>query len=129
MGPYLNRLKAVAEQEIEIVTQRVSEVLFNDQVLYSNIIYFHRVTNDIDADNLSKPILDALKDVVYIDDVQIIKRTAMKVNLNADFTLSNENIPNNWYGKLIEAINDDTVKHLLFIEVGTLDDVQVSFGR
>ena len=130
MGAYINRLKTIAGQEIERLTQCTPDgVLFNGQMLYSNILYFHRVNNDIDADNLSKPILDALKNVVFRDDVQIIKRTAMKVNLNADFTLSNENIPDHWYSQLIEVINDDTVKHLLFIEVGTLDELKVAFGR
>lgn len=128
MAPYTKELQAVALQELQLM-QRDSGVLLKKQKLYSNIIYFHRVSNDIDADNLSKPILDALNTVVYNDDVQILKRTAMKIDLNSDYSLSNENIPDAWYNKLLEMINDDSVRHLLFIEVGIIDELKATFGR
>jgi len=47
-------------------TERVS----ND--LYGVVYYFHKTHNQLDADNLSKPIWDALEGVLYEDD-SIIK--------------------------------------------------------
>jgi len=50
-------------------TERVS----ND--LYGVVYYFHKTHNQLDADNLSKPIWDALEGVLY-EDHSIIKYRA-----------------------------------------------------
>lgn len=36
--------------------------------LYGFVYYFHRVKTELDADNVSKPIWDALNSVAYADD-------------------------------------------------------------
>ncbi|WP_411735645.1 RusA family crossover junction endodeoxyribonuclease [Paenibacillus sp. M2] len=120
-------LQTSARQELQLI-ERESDVLFYEKQLYCNIIYFHRVSNDIDADNLSKPILDALNTIVYNDDVQILKRTAMKIDLNSNYSLSNENIPSVWYNKLLQFTNNQSLKHVLFVEVGIIGELRVTFG-
>lgn len=128
MTSYNNALKEAAQEELELMNLQ-SDVLFDEQNLYSNIVYFHRISNNIDADNLSKPILDALRTIVYKDDVQILKRTVTKIDLNANYSLSNENVPLTLYNKLLEATNDNSTRHLLFVEIGIVDMLEVTFGR
>ena len=47
------------------------------------IIYFHRgQASGIDVDNMSKPILDALKDIVYEDDQLVEQLIARRTELH-----------------------------------------------
>ncbi|MFD2570408.1 RusA family crossover junction endodeoxyribonuclease [Spirosoma soli] len=49
--------------------------------LYGLVYHFFKTDIGIDADNLSKPIWDSLKDVLFIDDKQVKMRTAGSFNL------------------------------------------------
>ena len=52
------------------------------------ITYFHE-GNSLDVDNIPKPILDALKDLVYSDDTQVTDLVCRKRNLNDDLRIVN----------------------------------------
>ena len=52
------------------------------------ITYFHE-GNSLDVDNIPKPILDALKDLVYSDDAQVTDLVCRKRNLNGDLRIEN----------------------------------------
>lgn len=52
------------------------------------IIHFYDSVS-MDIDNLPKPILDALKGLVYLDDEQITDVVCRKRNLHGDFRLEN----------------------------------------
>ena len=49
--------------------------------LYARIYYFHAGRNEHDADNISKPIVDALKGHAYHDDDIVVHRTAAIVDM------------------------------------------------
>lgn len=121
---YTERLQEQARQ----IIQRYPEISLFQDALYIYIYYFHRVKSEVDVDNMSKPILDGLRRIVYTDDSQVIKRTAMKIDLSASYTLSNENIPDYIYEELLASINNDEKKHILFIEVGKMLDTEIRIG-
>jgi Endodeoxyribonuclease RusA len=51
------------------------------------ITHFYVTPPRCDADNMSKPICDALNNVVYADDRQIVERTARQVPLYRSFAV------------------------------------------
>src|SRR5215204_1542088 len=63
--------------------------------LYAVIYYFHRRRSDQDADNISKPILDALEGLAYEDDRIVRFRQAAMFDLTTDpiSTLDMSNVP------------------------------------
>ena len=52
------------------------------------ITYFYEEAS-LDVDNMPKPILDALKDLVYSDDAQVTDLVCRKRNLNGDLRIEN----------------------------------------
>ena len=48
-----------------------------DGMLLVNITYIFD-TVDLDIDNICKPILDAMKDLIYVDDIQIVDLNCRK---------------------------------------------------
>jgi len=96
--------------------------------LYSRTYYFHRRRSDTDADNLSKPVLDALIGAVFRDDKQVIWRVAAKIDLNEHFSIS-RNLPAEWFRQLLLSIDDENIEDIVFIEVGDYSEIDLRFGR
>jgi len=95
--------------------------------LYSKAYYFYRGKSDIDADNLSKPILDAFKGVVFRDDAQVVLRVAAKISVETDtFELIQDGMPPALYQSLVDLIA--VQQHILYIEVGALDGFRLNLG-
>jgi Holliday junction resolvase RusA-like endonuclease len=88
--------------------------------LYGIVYYFHKKKTGTDADNISKPIGDCLKGILFDDDKQIKLRTAglidiSKGDLNViDFSAVRGEIT----ADLVEAFG--TLDHFVYIEVGAL---------
>ncbi|GAB4045083.1 RusA family crossover junction endodeoxyribonuclease [Spirosoma litoris] len=99
--------------------------------LYGLIYHFFRRDIGIDADNLSKPIWDSLKGVVFDDDKQIKMRIAGSFDLTAnDFTVIDfSGLPGKDIGLLLEAI--ETEEHVLYVECGsfTMDMIRLNLER
>src|SRR6266404_5075312 len=51
------------------------------------IVYFY-VSTELDLDNIIKPIVDALNEVIYVDDFQVVNITAAKRDLSATLVLT-----------------------------------------
>jgi endodeoxyribonuclease RusA len=51
------------------------------------VTYFYRVPPKFDADNMSKPICDALNKIAYHDDRQIVERVVRRVKLAHPFRI------------------------------------------
>jgi hypothetical protein len=49
------------------------------------ITFFYNILPDFDTDNMSKPICDSLKGIVYQDDIQIMERLARRRDVNSAF--------------------------------------------
>ena len=101
-----------------------TELVSND--LYGVVYYFHKKHNQLDADNLSKPIWDALEGVLYEDDSIIKYRAAGIFDLRGleilDFTLMPEHVVHDFLERL------DDSDHILYMEVGNLDYSLFKFG-
>lgn len=96
--------------------------------LYGIVYYFHKKHNQLDADNLSKPIWDALEGILYEDDSIIKYRSAGIFDLRSsgleilDISLMPEHVAYDFL-KLL-----DDSDHILYMEVGKLDYSIFKFG-
>jgi len=97
--------------------------------LYSKVFYFHRGKRDIDADNISKPVLDALRGVAFVDDAQVSWRLAAKIDVSRPYTVRQNDAAWEAYAELLESLGDGTVMDVLYIEVWDLPVRDVSLGR
>jgi Holliday junction resolvase RusA-like endonuclease len=98
--------------------------------LYARIVWFHRETRrgqDGDADNISKPILDALCGIAYADDGQILKRLVHKVDALGEYNISKERGDPRDVAELERLLGART-PHIIYFEVGRLESKSISFG-
>ena len=80
-------------QEVRSVAEQywpVEEILVTGSVMIT-ITYFYDSV-EMDVDNIPKPISDALKGLVYLDDGQVTDILCRKRNLNGNLRLENPSI-------------------------------------
>lgn len=96
--------------------------------LYAIVYYFHNVKTDLDADNMSKPIWDALESSAYSDDKVIRWRCAGTFDLRADSieVLDLSGIPDSLFAGFLRMIDEED--HILYVEVGLLNHSLFKFG-
>ena len=98
------------------------------QPLYSRTYYFKNKPNQLDADNLSKPIVDALTGVLYDDDRIVEFRQSAVINLQrndiSEFDVSS--LPDNILIDLLGYL--DSEDHLIYAEFGLLTNDKFTFG-
>jgi len=89
--------------------------------LYGVVYYFHNVPTRLDADNMSKPVWDALQKAAYRDDGAIKLRSAGIFDLRSEpiEILDLSDMPDSVWADFIKMI--DKEKHILYVEVGSLD--------
>jgi|WetSurMetagenome_2_1015567.scaffolds.fasta_scaffold663494_1 Holliday junction resolvase RusA-like endonuclease len=87
--------------------------------LYGVVYYFHNVLTQLDADNISKPIWDALEAVVYSDDKEIKLRIAGVFDLISE-SIETLKIPQSVLDDFLGMI-DEGKEHILYVEIGSLD--------
>jgi hypothetical protein len=99
-----------------------------DGSLYGRIYYFHKDRTELDADNMSKPIWDALETVAYLDDRMIKLRSAGIWDLRAASIeiLDLSQMPDTLFADFIQMIDEED--HILYVEVGELDYSLFRFG-
>lgn len=97
--------------------------------LYGFAYYFHRGKTGLDADNLSKPIWDALKPVAYPDDKLIRFRSSAVFDLQASGieVLDLSNMPDEILIDFLEMI-DNGKDHILYVELGKFNFNLFQFG-
>ena len=81
------------------------------------ITYFYEEVF-LDVDNIPKPILDALKDLVYSDDTQVTDLVCRKRDLNGDLRIANPSS--------ILAEGFDRGNEFLYVVVENAPDQEVS---
>jgi hypothetical protein len=98
--------------------------------LYGFVYYFYRVKTQLDADNLSKPIWDALINVAFSNDNQIRFRSAGLFDLQSEGIdeLDVTNMPDNILIDFLQMI-DDKKSHILYVEFGKFDNSLIQFGH
>jgi len=94
--------------------------------LYVRINWFHFERAETDLDNITKTIIDALKGVVFSDDFQVIRFTASRIDVSADYDLRIDNIPHGALGELQSMLG--SASHVLTVEVGEVISSYVRFG-
>jgi len=114
--------------EIRRMISKETHNFLNSKLLYVRIYYFYNHDKRIDADNMSKLIVDAMSKLIYSDDRQVIYRIAAKVNLkHSNYQLGNSNIDINVLNKLLSSFVN---KHTLYIEVDSISKyIPMTFGE
>ena len=102
----------------------------SDNNLKARVIYIHRLINNIpDIDNLSKPIIDAFRTVIYKDDCLIAQRTANIMKLDdfdmamVDATSMPINVLRDFNGFVTRR-----EQHIVFFGVSTMDLNEIRIG-
>ncbi len=95
--------------------------------LYIRIVWFTRKKGGPDVDNITKPIVDAMKGIVYKDDSLISQCLSVRIDLEKPYKVSNDNISDDDYQELVDAINLGG-EDVLYIEVGNIISQQAVFG-
>lgn len=100
-----------------------------DTPLYGIVYYFHNQPNQLDADNLSKPIWDALEGIAYQDDLIIQLRHAGVINLRkTDLTVFDlSRVPDLVANDMIAFAG--TRDHIVYVEFGSLESEMFTFGH
>ena len=122
-----SRPRSVNAKNTEIFKQDIQEAFKEYNVnanqlegnLYGVVYYFHRVPTQIDADNISKPIWDALNTIAYSDDRNIKLRIAGIFDLISE-SIEALKIPQSVLGDFLEMI-DEGKEHIIYVEIGNLD--------
>ncbi len=79
-------VRAWKEKVASIARAKVSSVNTDHEMAVS-ITHFYRRPPRFDADNMAKPICDALNTIVYHDDSQIVERVARRIPISRAFDL------------------------------------------
>lgn len=103
-------------------------VVSPESFFYAVVYYFHRVPSQQDADNISKPVLDALVGLAYVDDRLVKFRQAAMFDLRSDplGELEMSNMPGDVFSKFLEMLDNE--EHILYVELGRLSFKQIRFG-
>lgn len=108
--------------------QRNYKGQFPNSDLYGTVIYFFKDDCNLDTDNLSKPVWDALSNVAYTDDKQLKIRSAISFDLSENdfYMLDINGLEGDIYYNLINGIlgND----HIVFIEGGIIECLKNIFN-
>lgn len=96
--------------------------------LYGAVYHFYNKNENIDADNLSKPLWDCLKGFLYNDDEQIKIRIAGSFDLSKnDFNILNfSGLSGDVIIELLESF--DIEEHIVYVECGTLNYSNFKFN-
>lgn len=118
---YTNDLKKSIEQFNTLDT-----LLTED--LYGVVYYFYKKKTGTDADNISKPIWDCLKDILFGDDKQVKLRTAGAIDVSkGDLNIIDfSNLRGEIIAELIEAF--EVTDHFVYIECGILNNSMYKFN-
>ncbi len=74
------------EKVASIARTHVSEPNEDSEFAVS-ITHFYRAPPRCDTDNMAKPICDALNEIIYRDDWQVVERVARRIPLDRSFSL------------------------------------------
>jgi len=101
---------------------------YKNEKLYGFIYYFHKNRTALDADNISKPIWDALNGEAYSDDNQIVFRSAGIIDLlNTEIDeIDVTSLPDDIFKDILDMF--DTKQHILYVEIGPYDQALLKLG-
>ena len=96
--------------------------------MYASVFYFFNKDVNLDTDNISKPIIDSLCGVLFIDDKQVKVRTAGSFNLSiGDYSLIDfSGLEGDFVADLVDAFLNE--EHILYIECGAFNHSMFNFN-
>jgi Holliday junction resolvase RusA-like endonuclease len=104
-----------------------TQALLSEPV-YVRITWFRNEFAGPDLDNIAKPIIDGMKQVVFDDDKRLVQCILNRVETQHDYTISARCISVDAYGQLLEMLRNGT-PHILYVEAGPFNNgQQVIFG-
>ena len=97
---------------------------------YGIVYHLHRPDDPTDADNISKPVWDALRRVAYEDDALVELRIAGKLRIGRGLpaTLNLTGVPRDALRRLTVLAGKQSTDHMLYVELGTLRSAMFAFG-
>jgi len=97
--------------------------------LYSKIIYIHLARADIDVDNMSKPLVDAFKGILYVDDIVINHRVCSKISYNdfIEYEMNLTSLPTQVIERFDKYLEEKS-EHILYFEIGHFSKSMVYIG-
>ena len=100
------------------------------QELYARVYFFTSDGVNVDADNISKPIWDAVNGMLYVDDRKIVMRTAAVIDVNAHpfNTIDTSGMSGTVAADLIQGLTETNVK-CLYIECGMFNESMIKIGE
>ena len=108
-------------------TKMTGGVIKAGQPLYSRILWLCRRPNFGDVDNIVKPILDALKGIVFDDDALISQSLVTRIDPRHAYEIVDAGEPNEPFQELIDLLSmklDD----IIYVEVGRISSQRLVFG-
>lgn len=100
-----------------------------NEELYARVYFFTSDGVNVDCDNISKPIWDAVSGLVYVDDRKIVMRTAavIDVNLHPFSIIDTTSIESTVAADLMQGLASSDVK-CLYIECGKFKESMIKIG-
>lgn len=101
-----------------------------NQELYAKVYFFTSDGVNVDADNISKPIWDAVNGLVYVDDRKIVMRTSavIDVRIHPFNTIDTSGISGDVAADLIQNLMEKNVR-CLYIECGKFEEPMIKIGE
>ena len=101
-----------------------------NQELYAKVFFFTSDGVNVDADNISKPIWDAVNGVAYVDDRKIVMRTAAVIDVRTHplNTIDTSGISGDVAANLIQNLTEKNVR-CLYIECGKFEESTIKIGE
>lgn len=95
--------------------------------LYGQVYFFTSDGTDLDADNISKPVWDALIGTVYDDDKQIVQRTSTVV-FTKKHDLIQINGDSDTSAELLQILTGNNVK-CIYVECGCFKETMIEIEK
>lgn len=120
--------KKIYQRKIANTFKRQYSGMIANGDLYALIYYFYKEDKQLDTDNLSKPVWDALNTHAYTDDNQIKIRSTISIDLRKhDLSEFNQDmLSNDDLYDLMDSIYDND--HTVYILVGKIEDYNNIFS-
>lgn len=101
-----------------------------DEELYARVYFFTSSGVNVDCDNISKPIWDAVNNLLYVDDRRIVMRTSavVDVNIHPFYFIDTTSIDGAVAADLMQGLADTDVK-CLYIECGKFKESRIKIGE
>ena len=100
-----------------------------NEELYARVYFFTSSGVNVDCDNISKPIWDAVNALVYVDDRKIVMRTAavIDVNIHPFSIIDTSSIESEVAADLMQGLIETEVK-CLYIECNKFKESMIKIG-